>query len=118
MWVKAFNTSDDTQDDANWDSDKMGMDFSATNVQLGTSGPIWYPAAGSLNASSKSEVTWQLFNVGVQADYWTCTPTTHLVFSKFYECYVFRFDYIGFVRLKDYYDVLAAGHQVRCLKEE
>ena len=116
VWVKAFNTSEDTQDDANWDSDKMGMDFSTTKMQLGTSGPIWYPAAGSLNASSEPEVTWQLFNVGVQADYWTCTPTP-LVFSKFYECYVFRFDKKGFVRLKDY-DVLAAGHQVRCLKEE
>lgn len=114
VWVKAFNTSEDTQHDANWNSDKMGMDFSATNMQLGTSGPIWYPAAGSLNPLSKLEVTRQLFNVGVQADYWTCTPT---VFSKFYECYVFRFDKNGFVKLKDC-DVLAAGHQVRCLKEE
>ena len=101
VWSKAFGTSRDWEVFSNWDDTNKGIDFSKTNIKLGSSGPIWYPASGGRYYASGTLV-------GGYGYYCSVSPN-----GKY--AYALLFYYDVYPAYDEFYR--AYGQAVRCLQE-
>lgn len=106
VWAKAFGISSRWVTESNWDAEHFGMDFSKTDYLLGSSGPIWYPAAGM-----RHHMTGKLERVGFSGIYWGCSRM--YVKSRAYKMDISNDASVW----PTSYDILAICHSVRCQKE-
>ncbi|MGM9740920.1 MAG: hypothetical protein ACI3ZP_09995 [Candidatus Cryptobacteroides sp.] len=104
VWATAFGTSSYWTTSSNWNSTYKGMDFSKTDNNLGSSGPIWYPASGYRGSSSGS-----LYGVGSCGYFWSVSPNGTYAYDLHFD----RSDSV--VPADD--DRRAFGQSVRCLQE-
>ena len=70
VWSNAFGSGSYWETLSKWDSTNNGMDFSKTDKQLGSSGPIWYPASGCRICDGGP-----LYGVGSGGLYWSVSPS-------------------------------------------
>ena len=101
-WSKAVGSSS-SFNGYPYDSTKMGMNFSG---KFGSTGSIWYPAAGVLRYDDGS-----LSGVGDVGDWWSCAPDGRCAYGL--RLYLYG---IGSVIPSYDYD-RSYGRSVRCLQE-
>ncbi|MGM9739133.1 MAG: hypothetical protein ACI3ZP_00885, partial [Candidatus Cryptobacteroides sp.] len=106
VWATAFGTSIGWEAASNWDSTNKGMDFSKTDKTVGSSGPIWYPAAGYRKSS-----TGDLNNIGYSTIYFSVSPMNEGVYClNFGSTRGMVYPASGAAR--------SVGSSVRCLQEK
>ena len=105
-WSKAFGTDSYSSWETgfNWNSSNKGIDLSKTDKNLGSSGPIWYPAAGFRRPNNMS-----LKDVGKYGNYLAVSSRSE------HEDYCLIFDYFMIYTMNGRGD--ATGLSVRCQKE-
>ena len=103
VWVTAFGSDEQWDDESIWDEKNCGVDFAKSEKKLGTDASIWYPTPGLIYAD-----TGVLNAVGTLGGYWSNTPSRRYVD-------VFGVSYLGYI-LNSVYSDRAHGNSVRCQK--
>ena len=104
VWATGFGASTTWYD--TWDSTNLGMNFGQTDKTLGTASDIWYPASGYRGKDGS------LDNVGVDGNYWSCTPD-----GTSQQAYMLHFEYGSGKVVPDDYYTRTMCLSVRCLKQ-
>ena len=104
IWGKALGTTEDWENESNWDSVNFGIDFSKTDKTLGSEGPIWYPAAGLIYGDDGN-----FRGASEMGGYWSVSNSTR------YYAVVFAFGIYGYM-LPNIDALRAYGCSVRCQK--
>lgn len=103
VWVTAFGSDEQWDDESIWDFENCGVDFAKSEIKLGTDASIWYPTPGLIYAD-----TGVLNAVGTLGGYWSVTPRLRYVD-------VFGVSYLGYI-LNSIDSGRANGNSVRCQK--
>lgn len=104
IWGKALGTTDDWENESNWDSVNFGIDFSRTDITLGSEGPIWYPAAGLIYGDDGN-----FRGASEMGGYWSVSNSNH------HYALVFAFGTYGYM-MPNIDALRSYGCSVRCQK--